>query len=208
MSKLLVLVPSSLEAEILRELPLEVYIIGIGPVESAISAYEIFLQKKPFLAFLTGFAGAYPKSNLEIGNVIVATCEKFVDLGRQYKTHFTPLPNYLYSLNYCSLNHAYTKKLIYLLEINGFSPQVGPLATVCSASFDAKRAHFIEKKFQVLAENMEGFGVAYSAQKLKVHLIEIRVISNLLREPEKKWEIERASQVLKEVWKCIIQDWK
>lgn len=208
MSKFLVLVPSALEAKILSDLPLELYLTGVGPVEAAISAYEIFFEKRPSLAFLTGFAGAYPKSDLEVGNVIVATCEKFVDLGRKYETHLAPLPEHLSALNYCSLNHAYTEKLIYLLEVNGFSPQVGPLATVCSASFDAKRAKFIERKFQVLAENMEGFGVALSAKKFKVYLLEVRVISNLLKEPEKKWRIEKASQVLREVWKCIVQNWK
>ncbi len=208
MSKLLVLVPSNLEAQVLSDLPLDIHLIGVGPVEAAISAYEIFLEKKPFLAFLTGFAGAYPGSDLKVGSVIVATCEKFVDLGRKYETHFTPLPEHLSALNCCFLNHVYTEKLIYLLEINGFFPQVGPLATVCSASFDVKRAKFIEKKFQVLAENMEGFGVAFSAKKLKVYLLEVRIISNLLKEPEKKWEIEKVSQVLREVWKCIVQNWK
>lgn len=208
MSKPLVLVPTSLEAEVLKEFPLDIHLIGVGPVEATISSYEIFLKKKPFLAFLTGFAGAYPKSDLEIGSVVVATCEKFVDLGRKYETHFTSLPEHLFPINYCSLNHSYTEKLIYILEIHGFSPQAGPLATVCAATFDIKRANFIEKKFQVLAENMEGFGVAYSAKKLKVNLLEIRVISNLLKEPEKEWKIEKASQVLREVWECILQNWK
>lgn len=204
----LVLVPSQLEAEFLKDLPLDLHIIGVGPVDAALSAYEIFLKKKPHLAFLTGFAGAYPQGNLKIGDVVVATCEKFVDFGRKYETHFTPLPEHITAWDYCPLTHVFTEKMIYFLEINGFKPEAGPLGTVCSATYDKKRAHFIGEKFQVLAENMEGFAVARAARRLKIFILEIRVISNLLAYPERDWEVEKAGKVLREVWECILKNWK
>ncbi len=202
------LVPSNLEAEFLKDLPLDLYIIGVGPVDAALSAYEIFLEKKPNIAFLTGFAGAYPQSEMQVGDVVVGTCEKFVDFGRKYETHITPLPENIPTWDYCPLTHIFTEKMIYFLEINGFNPNGGPLGTVCSATYDRKRAYFIGEKFQVLAENMEGFGVARAARRLKVFLLEIRVISNLLDQPEREWEIEKAGKVLREVWECIVRDWK
>lgn len=205
---LFVLVPSELEASYLADLPLELHVIGIGPVDAALSAYQIFLERKPSIAFLTGFAGAYPKSELKIGDVIVATCEKFVDFGRKYETHFTPLPDGIPAWDYCPLTHVFTEKLIYILELNGFEPQGGPLATVCSASYDLQRARFIEEKFQVLAENMEGFGVGRAARKAKVFLLELRVISNLLSQPEKEWDFEKAGKRLREVWECLLREWK
>lgn len=204
----LVLVPSNLEAKFLDGLPIDMHIIGIGPVDAALSAYEIFLEKKPNLAYLTGFAGAYPQSEMNIGDVVVATCEKFVDFGRKYETHLIPLPENIPAWDYCPLTHVYTEKMIYLLEINGFNPNGGPLGTVCSATYDKRRAYFLGEKFQVLAENMEGFGVARAARRLKIFLLEIRVISNLLAYPEKEWEIERAGKVLREVWECILREWK
>ncbi len=205
---LLVLVPSELEANFIKDLPLDLYVLEIGPVDAALSAYQIFLERKPNLAFLTGFAGAYPQSGLKIGDVVVATCERFVDFGRKYKTHFTPLPDNLPAQDYCPLAHIFTEKLIYFLELHNFNPQAGPLATVCSVSFDPKRANFIEEKFQVLAENMEGFGVARAARRLKVFLLEIRIISNLLSEPEKDWNFEKAGKRLREVWECLLKEWK
>lgn len=205
---LLVLVPSELEASFIRDLPLDLKIIGIGPVDAALSAYEIFLERKPGLAFLTGFAGAYPKSDLEVGDVVVATCEKFADFGRKYETHLTPLPENIPAWDYCPLTHVFTEKLIYLLELNGFNPQGGPLATVCAASYDPQRARFIEERFQVIAENMEGFGVGRAARRTKVFLLEVRVISNLLSEPEKEWDLEKAGKRLREVWECILKEWK
>lgn len=205
---LLVLVPSSLEAKYLEDLPLDLHVIGIGPVDAALSSYEIFLEKRPNLAFLTGFAGAYPKSALEVGDVVVATCEKFVDFGRKYETHFTPLPEGIPAWDYCPLTHVFTEKLIYILELNGFNPQGAPLATVCAATYDPQRARYIEEKFQVIAENMEGFGVGRAARKAKVFLLEVRVISNLLSEPEKEWDFERAGKRLREVWECLLKEWK
>ena len=205
---LLVLIPSELEAKFLKDLPLDLHIIGIGPVDAALSAYEIFLKKKPSLAFLTGFAGAYPKSDLKIGDVVVGTCERFVDFGRKYATHFTQLPEGIPAWDYCPLAHVFTEKLIYLLEINGFNPQGGPLATVCAATYDSKRAEFIEEKFQVIAENMEGFGVGRAARRAKVFLLEVRIISNLLSQPEKDWDLEKAGKRLREVWECLLRDWK
>ncbi|MFN3406347.1 MAG: hypothetical protein ACK40E_01260 [Caldimicrobium sp.] len=204
----LVLVPSKLEAEYLEGLPFDLHIIGVGPVDAALSTYEIFLEKKPTIAFLTGFAGAYPQSELKIGDVVVGTCEKFVDFGRKYETHLTPLPETIPAWDYCPLTHVFTEKLIYILEVNGFEPNGGPLATVCSATYDKRRAQFIGEKFQVLAENMEGFGVARAARRLKVFLLEVRVISNLLDEPEREWEIEKAGKVLRSVWECILREWK
>ncbi|MCS7199466.1 MAG: hypothetical protein N2327_01180 [Caldimicrobium sp.] len=205
---LIVLVPTEIEAQFLQGLPLELYVIGIGPVEAALSAYEIFLQKRPSLVFLTGFAGAYPQTDLEIGDVIVATCEKFVDFGRKYETHLVSFPEHLPSTDYCPLTHVFTEKLIYLLEVKGFNPQGGPLATVCAATYDRKRAHFIAEKFQVLGENMEGFAVGRAAKRAKVFLLEVRIVSNLLSEPEKDWDLQKAGQRLREVWECLAKEWK
>jgi len=201
-------VPTELEKEALDGLPLDIELVGVGPVDSALNAYEVFLKKRPSLAFLTGFAGAYPNSELSVGDVVVGTCERHADLGRAYPTHLAPLPETFGIRDYCPLTHVFTEKLIYLLEINGFSPQAGPLATVCSASYDVRRAKGIEERFQVLAENMEGFGVARAARKAKVFLFEVRVISNLLANPEASWDLERAKKRLREVWECISQNWK
>ncbi len=205
---LLVLVPSELEKEALEGLPLEIEVVGVGPVDSALNAHAVFLNKKPTLAFLTGFAGAYPNSELRVGDVVVGTCERHADLGRAYPTHLVPLPEALGVKDYCPLAHVFTEKLIYLLELNGFYPQAGPLATVCSATYDVRRAKAIEERFQVLAENMEGFGVARAARKAKVPLLEVRIISNFLAKPEEPWDLEKAKKRLHEVWECIVQNWK
>ena len=208
MHELTVLVPSEFEAEVLKDLNLDLNIVGMGPVESALSSYQILSAKKPKLAFLTGWAGAYPKTDLHTGDVVVATEEIFTDFGRKYKTHLTPFPESFKTCNKCSLTHAFTEKTIQLLENCNFSPVAGVFSTVCAATYDVKRAYFISEKYNAIAENMEGFGVAKACERLKIYLVEIRVISNLLFQPEKEWDKKKASDILREVWKCIIKNWK
>ncbi len=62
-------------------------LIGIGPVDAALSAYEIFtLKRNPVSPFSTGFTlGACPKSDLQIGDVwLLELSEKFAQiLGRK-----------------------------------------------------------------------------------------------------------------------------
>lgn len=202
------LVPSHLEAFVLEDLKIDLNIIGIGPIESALSAYEILFKKKPKTTFLTGWAGAYPETELNIGDITIATYEVLADFGRKYKTHYTNFPQNLKACNILELNNPFIEKTIQLLENCGFYVNVGPLATVCSATYDSKRAYFIKTKYNVLAENMEGFGVAKACEKLGIFLVEIRIISNLLATPEREWDKNKANEVLREVWECLIKNWK
>ncbi len=208
MSKLTVLVPSEFEADALKGLNLDLNIVGFGPVESALFSYQILLTEKPKIAFLTGWAGAYPETELAVGDVVVATQEVFADFGRKYKTHYASFPENFKVCNTLSLSHAFTEKAINLLEEANFKVTAGIFATVCASTYDVDRAYFIREKYNAIAENMEGFGVAKACEKLNVYLVEIRVISNLLSQPEVDWDKKKASEVLKEVWKCIIKDWK
>ena len=208
MNKFSVLVPSEYEARVLEDLDIDLNIIGVGIIKAALSSYEIFLKKKPKLAFLTGWAGAYPETDLDIGDIVIASEEIWVDFGRKYPSHYTPLPEKLKICNSLKLDSHYAEKLIYLLDLCGFNAVSGPIATVCASSYDVKRALFFKNKYEVLAENMEGFGVAMAAKKCKIPFLEIRIISNLLENPENEWNFNKAAEILREVWKCIAQVWK
>ncbi len=202
------LIPSYLEAFILKDLKIDLNIIGIGPIESALSTYEILLKKKSKLVFLTGWAGAYPETELKIGDITIATCEIFADFGKKYETHFSSFPPNFEVCNILELNNPFIEKTVQLIENCNFSVNIGPLATVCSTTYDSKRAYFIKTKYNVLAENMEGFGVAKACEKLGVSLVEIRIISNLLATPNKEWDKNKANKVLRKVWECLIRNWK
>ncbi len=208
--KPLVLVPSQYEYEVLKEVGsvFEVFVIGVGVVEAGLSSLEIFYKFNPKFAILTGWAGAYPGSGLNVGDVVVATREVFADFGRKHKTHCSFFSDKIAGKFSCNLNHPFTEKLIYFLETGGFSPVTGTFATVCMASYHIERAKIIENRFSAIAENMEGFGVARAGEKKGIYIAEIRIISNLLKEPEKDWDFKKAGTKLKEVWKWLAKNLK
>lgn len=204
--KLLILVPSEFEAEFLKDVDANIKVIGIGMVEAVISCFEIFSQikdREKTLVLLVGWAGAYPETDLKEGDVVIASKEIWVDFGRKFESGYQPLPEKLGTINSILFSEHIVKFLSKKLEECKIFPFIGALATVCATSCELKRSTFIRKTFEVLAENMEGFGVARVAQRLGVKFAEIRVISNLLEFPEKPWKIEEAGKKLREVVKCL-----
>jgi len=204
---MLILVPTELEASPLRDLGLRLEIVGMGPVEAAVSAYEVFQTQKPRVALLAGLAGAYPEKGLSAGDLVLATEEAFGDLAICFPERPRAFHQRLPVKNRLSLRSPYLEKVVAMLEEGGLCPEVGPLVTVCCATRDPARALIFGRRYAALAENMEGFGVAFSAQKLGVTLIELRAISNLLEKPEDPWETEKALSALKEALRCLSKNW-
>lgn len=204
--KPLVLVPSEFESEFLKDMDVNIRVIGVGMVEAGISCFEIFSNikdKEKTLALLVGWAGAYPETSLKEGDVVIASKEIWVDFGRKFENGYQPLPEKLKTVSSISFSEEIVKFLFKKLEKCNIPSFIGALATVCATSYELKRSYLIRKTFEVLAENMEGFAVARVAQKLGVRLAEIRIISNLLEFPEKPWKIEEAGKKLREVVKCL-----
>jgi len=201
----LFLVPSSLEEEVLKMCGLSSHIIGIGLLEAGLNTFELLLNNKEenSLVILVGIGGSYDKEEADIGEVAVATYEVWADFGRCYPTHYQLLPPKIAPLTKISFNSPLVDKCAELLNQAGFSVKLGGFATVSACSFNSQRALFIKRKYEVILENMEGFAVAYACLKLKVPFLEVRVVSNLLSEPEKPWSFEKALTVLKEVASCL-----
>jgi len=202
---MLVLVPTELEADPLRGLPLEIAVVGMGPVEAGLSALEVLRQRRPPVAFLTGLAGAYPGTDLAPGDLVLATEEVFGDLALCFPEGVRPMGRHLPLVEGISLRSPWLERTLALLEEGGGGVRVGPLVTVCCATRDPARALELARRHEALAENMEGFAVAEAARRTGVALVELRIISNLLEAPEAPWEIERALDRLKEVFGWLSQ---
>ena len=200
------LVPTETEARILKELGLEPEIIGMGPVEAALGAYEILAQKMEGPVILAGIGGAYPGSGLNIGDLALATFEYFGDLGVCHYLIQKDFAQTLPALKECSLEHPLVEKAAILLEEEGFTVECGPFVTVCCATRDPQRGEILALRHQgALIENMEGFAVALAARRFSLPLIELRAVSNLISEPNLAWEIEGALWKLGRALKCLIQ---
>ncbi len=203
---MLVLVPTELEARPLREKGLEVSIIGMGPVEAALRSVLLLQEHRRGPVVLTGIGGAYPRSGLEVGDLAVASCEFFGDLGVCYQFIETDFSEALPIDKECPLHHPLVEKALSILEEEDFEVNYGPFVTVCCATRDPVRAEFLATRYRgALVENMEGFAVARAAQEFGLPLFEIRAVSNLLTQPERPWQIEEALERVTEALLCLVK---
>ncbi len=182
---------------------LKPHVIGMGPVEAALGAYSLFLEKGPGPAILAGIGGAYPGSGLAIGDLAFATVEYFGDLGLCYCLLERDFVENLPALKECSLRHPLLEKATLCLE-EKFAIECGPFVTVCCATRDPKRGEILALRHQgALIENMEGFSVAMAAKRSGVLLLELRAVSNLIAEPDAPWRVEEALERLGEALKWL-----
>ena len=187
-----ILVPTEIEARELKRLGLSPRVIGMGPVEAALGAYQA-LERASGPVILAGIGGAYPGSGLEVGDLALATCEYFGDFGACYERFTKDFAGHLPAQKECSLRGPLLEKAVFLLEERGFAPSCGPFVTVCCVTRDPERGEILALRHQgALIENMEGFAVALAAQRLGLPLLELRAVSNLIAEPERPWEIDKA----------------
>ncbi len=199
---MLILVPTELEAQPLKARGLEVHVVGMGPVEAGLSALEILKKNTGTLVLLAGLAGAYPRSGLVPGDLVLASEEIFGDLAI-CGPFIRPFARGLPVRNRIPLRSPYLEKAQVLLESLEEGVRVGPMVTVCCATRTRERAEILEIRHGALAENMEGFAVARAAEKCGATLIEVRSVSNLLADPEAPWEKEKALESLAEALVCL-----
>ena len=203
--KKLILVPTELEARPLREMGLEVEVIGMGPIEAAVNSYKLLTREDPDLVLLVGVGGAYPESGLGLGDLAVASGEFFGDFGICYRLIEGDFVQTLDVQKEQKFNHPLLEKALSILEEGGFEVAFGPFVTVCCATRDPLRAQTLATRYRgALVENMEGFAVARVALEVGVVFFELRSISNLVDDPERPWEIEKALLNLGEALKWLI----
>ncbi|GAQ95093.1 futalosine hydrolase [Thermodesulfovibrio aggregans] len=164
-------------------------ISGIGKASASISSVICF-EKFPIKGvIISGIAGAYPSSGLEIGSIAVAEKEIFADEGLLIKCENT-------DDSFIFLNSE--EFSLYMPEFLNNLPK-GAFLTVSCCTGNLKRAKFLEKKFNAICENMEGAAVAKVAQIYKTPCIEIRSISNMVTDRAETlsfMEVSKASLIV------------
>jgi futalosine hydrolase len=119
---------------------------------------------------ISGIAGAYPASELNIGDIAIAEKEINADEGLLISCDEE-------DTSFLFINHEEVP-----LSIPEFAKNMkkGIFLTVSASTGNLRRAKFLERKFNALCENMEGFAIAKSAQTYNIPAIEIRSISNIV----------------------------
>jgi futalosine hydrolase len=176
---------------------------GIGKVNAAHAAAIMIRDYFPSVIVSFGIGGAYPSSGLEIGDLAVAKTEIYADEGILMKDGFhtieaigipTVRAGGRRYFNDFPVDRALMRKALHAAgRISHAS--AGRFATVSCCTGTRKRALEIEKRFDVICENMEGAAVAQISRLYGVPFVEIKGISNIVEDRDTgKWRKKLAAE--------------
>lgn len=192
----------------------DLVITGPG-VFNAAHAVTAYLEKNaPALMLMTGFAGIFRQTQGHIGDIAIATQERYIHTGVQADGLVNdPLPFDLIDA------HPLTRKGIYPFEqdrVDQISRNLsgsalsntahifkGPFITVSTITAPVETADRIYSAFSPVMEAMEGAACAHIAALYEVPMIEVRAASNYVGERDKtKWDMKLAAKQLG--WVCAL----
>jgi futalosine hydrolase len=193
-----------------------IFHLGVGKANAAHGATLLLENFSPSLMLLIGCGGAYRRSGLMPGDLAMASEEIFGDEGvitpqGWRSTRFLKLP-LLRKGNQIYYNTFKTdKKVLNRAQklLKKFNPRIGPFVTISEVSGTQERADEMEKRFHGICENMEGAAVAQLCILYNTSFLEIRGISNLVKDRNRKeWDLSAAARVSQQAAMEIITHWQ
>lgn len=175
---------------------------GVGKVNAAHSATLILENYDVDILVLFGIGGAYPDSDLGIGDIAVAKIENYAEEGVLTENGWRPmdflgfplLKNEREYYNTFPLDDRMAKLAADASKNCGFNVRTGNFVTVSQCSGTRESGALMKKRFNGLCENMEGAAIAHICALYGIRMIEIRGISNIVEDRDmKKWDIEKAA---------------
>ena len=189
---------------------------GIGKTNAAHGTTLLLENFSPTLFLLIGCGGAYQRSGMVPGDLAIASKEIFGDDGVITKqgwrsTKYLNLPLLCKKdkkyYNTFTLDQNILKKATKILR--RFKPKKGAFITVSEVSGTKEKADEMESRFRGICENMEGAAVAQLCTLYDIPFLEIRGISNLVKQRNKKeWDLSAAAQVSQEAAEELITHWQ
>lgn len=175
---------------------------GVGKVNAAAVTAVLVDRYQPHMVINTGCSGAYVGSGLSIGNLVVASEEVLADDGVVVTDgwkdlRYMNLPSVeqrgLGCYNLLPLSRHASEKAMQLADYYGVFLMRGRFATVSTCSGTRQRGEELARRWNALAENMEGAAVAQVCLRCGVDCLEIRGVSNMVEDRDlKNWDIPRA----------------
>jgi futalosine hydrolase len=186
-----------------------VYVIsGIGKTNASRGTTLLIEQFSPRVIVHLGIGGAYSSSHLRIGDIVVAEKEIYGDEGIFLKDGFHSaetigIPFLVRGRKRYFNEFLLDRKLSRMadriarttLGTSHKKVKSGPFLTLSACTGTLKRAKELERRFHAICENMEGAAVAHVCASCGIPMVEIRGISNMVGERDKKkWDIHLAAQ--------------
>ena len=194
---------------------------GIGLVNTAQALTGVLESTPPALVLQVGIGGAYPGSNLLIGDIAVATEESYGEIGVETAEGWESaeaigiplLETDGDTFNTFSLDSDRTSRaeaLIRGAKWGAMPPFIrkGPFVTVQQCTGTELRGRELAERFGAICENMEGAAAAHVCARYETPFLEVRGISNPVEDRDREaWDLplaaERAQQAALTVIKQI-----
>jgi futalosine hydrolase len=184
---------------IVGNMPVVICVSGVGKINAAGATAAMIERYQPQLVISTGCAGAYAGSGLSIGDLAVADSEVLGDEGvitsrgwldlqgmkmpclvQGEQSYFNELP-----LSPHAVEHARQ-----LAAASGIVVACGRFVTLSTCSGTDQQGEEHAWRFNAVCENMEGAAVALTCLRYGIDCLEIRGISNLVKERNlASWDI-------------------
>jgi futalosine hydrolase len=183
-------------------------IAGIGKTNASRGTTILIERFSPCIIVNFGVGGAYPSSGLNRGDIAIAEKEIYGDEGVYLKDGFHAagaigIPLVVKQrkryFNEFQLDGKLFKRAVRIARVTHqascIAVKSGPFLTFSTSTGTLKRARELEKKFHAVCESMEGAAVAHICVLYRIPMVEIRGISNIVEDKDKKrWDVKLASE--------------
>jgi len=186
----------------------DLMISGPGVFNAACALTAYLELTSPAMVLHAGIAGIFKDTGMGIGDVAIATEERYLHTGVQAESlENDPLPfdliandfssrKGIYSFEKSLVDQYYDKLSHRFLNCN-FNVEKGLFLTVSSITSSFERAAQLFNAFSPVMEAMEGSACAHAAKLYSCPMIEIRSASNFVGERNKSnWDMELAVKQL------------
>jgi futalosine hydrolase len=170
--------------------------VGVGLASAALTLGTLVSAISPTEIIMIGSAGALPGSGLEAGQLAIASSELLSEFGVYSEAGIGSAE--ALGISGASQEISLDREMAgHLADAAQSTAPVllGRLLTVVGVSADLRLAEARANRFSAIAENMEGFAVALAGQRFRLKAGEIRGVSNLAGNRDKKtWNLDLANQ--------------
>jgi len=170
--------------------------LGVGVVSAALTLGRLTALGLPEAAIMVGSAGALPGSGSGMGDLVAADEEILAELG----VLVGPGEGDVGEMGLAGLAQRVALDQSLVDEATAAAESVarvrrGSLLTVVGVSAQPEQAEARARRFQALAENMEGYALALAGKCFGFRTGEIRGISNRAGERDKsRWDLNTAQE--------------
>jgi futalosine hydrolase len=181
--------------------PIGLEVIGVGVVAAAWALGALLASGEVRQLIMVGSAGAFPDTDLDVGDVAIASSEILAELGvcagrgvgDASALNLTGLDQTLL------LDEKLAQDMLQAAE-GSFRARKGSFLSVVGVSDSVEQAAARAMRFRPLVENMEGYALALAGQRAGIPVAEVRGVSNHAGIRDKSaWNLDLANERAQEV---------